>query len=231
MTNELLLLGMLALTFGAVPACRRYFGESGLTAMAAVLTVLANIEVLILVRAFGLEQTLGNVLFAGTFLITDVLSETVSKQAARRAANVSIAASALFLVISQSWMLYVPSENDVYAPLLHQVFGNTPRVLLVSLLVYAVCQRLDVWLYHRIWDLTAKGGDRRRLLWLRNNGATLISQAVNCFAFNFLAFWGVYSLPTLVGISLAGFAVYVVTSLLDTPFLYWARRWAEKDGK
>ena len=34
-----------------------------------------------LVKAFGMEQTLGNVLFAATFLITDILSECEGKRA------------------------------------------------------------------------------------------------------------------------------------------------------
>ena len=37
-------------------------------------TAFANVEAAILVKAFGMEQTLGNVLFALTFLITDILS-------------------------------------------------------------------------------------------------------------------------------------------------------------
>ena len=53
----------------------RLFGKNGLLAFNVMATLLANIEVLLVVRAFGIEMTLGNVLFASTFLITDILSE------------------------------------------------------------------------------------------------------------------------------------------------------------
>lgn len=231
MRNELLLIGSLAVIYGGVLLWLKLFGPKALSALLALATVLANIEVLLLVRAFGMEQTLGNVLFASTFLITDVLSETCGKREATRAANVGIAASAMFLIVSQSWLWYIPSENDVFAPALHEIFANTPRLLLSSLIVYAVCQRLDVFLYHRIWAQTEKRtGSKTKLLWLRNNAATLISQAVNCFAFNFAAFWNIYPLETLVRISLAGYVIFIVTSLLDTPFLYAARKIAGTHG-
>ena len=48
-------------------------------------TIAANIEVLLLVDAFGMEMTLGNILFATTFLVTDILSETEGKKAAEKA--------------------------------------------------------------------------------------------------------------------------------------------------
>ncbi len=37
------------------------------------------LPILLLINAFGMEQTLGNVLFAVTFLITDILSECEGK--------------------------------------------------------------------------------------------------------------------------------------------------------
>ena len=50
-----------------VIAAYKFFGKTGLYCMSAIATILANIEALILINAFGMEQTLGNVLFAATF--------------------------------------------------------------------------------------------------------------------------------------------------------------------
>lgn len=229
MPNELILFLALAGTYGAVLVWLRLFGTQGLLPLTALVTVSANIEVLILVRAFGMEQTLGNVLFAATFLITDILSETAGKPMAKKAANVGIATSVTFILISQSWMLYTPAEGDVFAPLIREIFATTPRLMLSSLVVYAICQRFDVFLYHKIWDFTQRRfGDKDRFLWLRNNLATLVSQLLNSFFFNFAAFWGVFPVETLVRISLAGFVIFIFTSLADTPFVYLARRIVRK---
>ena len=227
--NELLLILSLVFIFGAALAAYRFFGKAGLYCVSAAATILANIEVVILINAFGMEQTLGNVLFAVTFLITDILSECEGKKAANLAVWTGIFSSVFFLVLSQSWLLYVPSENDVMASSIRTVFSNTPRMILSSLTVYAVSQFFDVWLYHKWWDLTEKRfGDKRRFLWLRNNGSTLISQIVNTVLFNVLAFWGTYDGATLLSIVVSSYLIYVCTSLLDTPFVYLARRISDK---
>ena len=198
--------------------------------MSAVATILANIEVVLLINAFGMEQTLGNVLFAATFLITDILSECEGKQAANKAVFLGVFTSLFFLLLTQSWLLYIPSENDTMMGAVSAVFSNTPRMISASLVVYAVSQLFDVWLYHKWWAFTEKRfGDRRSFLWLRNNGSTLISQIVNTLLFTLFAFWGTYDASTLCWIFLSSYVIYVFTSLLDTPAVYLARRMHERE--
>ena len=102
--------------------------------------------------------------------------------------------------------------------------------MLVSVLVYAICQRFDVWAYHKWWALTRKhfDGDSRRALWLRNNGSTMISQLLNTILYTFGAFWGMYEIPTLISIALSSYVIFIATSIADTPFVYLARRMHEK---
>lgn len=224
MRNELLLLASLILAYGGVLVWLRLFGKSGLYGWTIMATIAANIEVLLLVDAFGMEQTLGNVLFASTFLVTDILSECYGKKAAQKAVYLGVAASVFFILISQSWLLYIPSPNDVMAGPFRAVFSNTPRMMLVSLAVYAASQQFDVWLYHKWWDFTqARCGDSRRFLWLRNNGSTLVSQLLNTALFTLGAFWGSYSWGTLLSLMLSSYVIFIFTSLADTPAVYLAR--------
>jgi len=97
--NELLLIGSVVLIFGTVILAYKLFGKAGLFCVSAIATVLANIEVIILVKAFGMEQTLGNVLFASTFLITDILSECEGRKEANKAVTMSIFVSVFFLLL------------------------------------------------------------------------------------------------------------------------------------
>lgn len=225
MINELLLAGSVVFIFGAVLLAYRFFGKTGLYCVSAIATVLANIEVAVLINAFGMEQTLGNVLFASTFLVTDILSECEGKKAANKAVWLGVFSSLFFLLLSQSWRLYIPSENDFIHESIKAVFSNTPRMIIASLVVYAISQLFDVWLYHKWWAFTEKKfGDKRRFLWLRNNGSTLISQILNTALFTLFAFWGTYDTKTLVSIFLSSYVIYIFTSLLDTPCLYLARK-------
>lgn len=231
MQNEILLLFSLCALFGGMLLVLRFFGRAGLYTYSAVATVLANIEVMILVDAFGMEMTLGNILFASTFLVTDILSELYGKQYAQKAVNLGILSSIIFLLVSQSWLLYVPSDSDWAMPSMRTLFTNTPRLLIASLVVYALAQTFDVWLYHKWWQLTTQRfGDSERFLWLRNNGSTLISQLLNTLLYSIFAFAGVYTLDTLISIILSSYVIFVFTSLADTPAIY-AARWLNKHSK
>lgn len=229
MINELLLIGSVIFIFGAVLLAYKFFGKTGLYCASAIATVLANIEVAVLINAFGMEQTLGNVLFASTFLVTDILSECEGKKAANKAVWLGVFSSLFFLLLSQSWRIYIPSENDMIHSSIQAVFSNTPRMIVASLVVYAISQLFDVWLYHKWWAFTEKKfSDKRKFLWLRNNGSTLISQILNTALFTLFAFWGTYDVKTLSSIFLSSYVIYIFTSLLDTPCLYLARKIHDK---
>jgi len=225
MNNETILILSLLVIYAAVVLFYRFLGKEGLYCFTVIATISANIEVLILVKAFGMEQTLGNILFASTFLITDILSEMYGKRAADKAVIIGVASSAMFLVISQSWLLYTPSGSDWVSGSIRNVFSNVPRLMIASIAVYAFVQAFDVFAYHFIWKRTSRVcGDSSRFLWLRNNGATLISQFLNTFLFTFAAFYGTYDITTLMHIVWSSYIIFIVTSLLDTPAVYLARR-------
>ena len=223
--NEILLTLSIPLFYGAVLAAYKFFGKTGLYAWTVFATITANLEVLLLVDAFGIEQTLGNILFGSTFLVTDILSEHYGKKDAQVSVNLGIATSAAFIIMSQIWLLYTPAANDWAAESFHIIFKNTPRVMLASVLVYAVVQRLDVWLYHKWWDFTKKKfGNAEKYLWLRNNGSTMISQLLNTVLYTFGAFGNLYDMGTLIEICISSYAVFFVTALADTPFVYLSKR-------
>lgn len=231
MSNELLLVLQLAVFYAMVIAAYRMFGSRGLLCWSVMATIAANIEVLVQIRAFGMDMTLGNILFATTFLVTDVLSETEGKRMSHLAVNISIFASAMFIIVSQSWLLFSPGAEDFAMPSIKTIFSNTPRLMAASLIVYAIVQKFDVWAYHTIWRLSEKhSGDRRAFLWLRNNGSTLVSQLLNSVLYTFFAFYGVFSVPTLWSIVFSSYVIFIVTSLADTPVVYICRRLKE-NGK
>ena len=227
--NELLLVLSLLISFGSTVLFLKLFGKSGLFAWIGICAVFANVEVLILVHAFGMDQTLGNTLFASSFLATDILSELYGKKDANKGVLVGIITTVLFILLSTMWINYVPAEGDWAMPFVKQLFANTPRVLIASLIAYAVSEAFDVWLYHKWWTLTEKRfGNKDKFLWFRNNFSTLFSQLVNIVIFNFGAFLGIYSLSQLFSITIACYVIYIVTSLLDTPFIYLAKKIAKE---
>lgn len=220
MSNEFLLCLSVVLIYGGVVFAYGFFKVKGLLMFAVVATILANIEVVMLIKAFGMEQTLGNVLFASTFLVTDALSELRGKRVAQQSIKLTIFGSIIFLVASQTWLHYNLQDPSL-SNSLAQIFTQTPRIVVVSLLVFAIASYVDVWLYHWWWKLSTKiWGEKKRFLWLRNNASTLLSQLLNTILFSFGAFWGVFDLEVITQIILSSYVIFIFTSLLDTPALY-----------
>ena len=227
--NEIILIASIFAFFGGLVAFFRFFGKTGIYVWTVICTIAANIEVLILVHAFGMDTTLGNVIFASSFLATDIMSEIFGKKEASKCVKIGILANITFILISQSWFLYVPAQDDSMAEPIRTVFANTPRVMLSSLFAYAVCELYDVWAYHALWNWSEKKtGNHKALLWFRNNGSTLVSQLINVVVFNLAAFAGVFPKETLIQILIFGYATFIVTSLADTPFVYLARWISER---
>lgn len=228
MSNEQLLGLSLLTVYSLVLVWFALFKKHGLFGWLILATIIANIEVVVEIDAFGFKQTLGNVLFASTFLVTDIISEIYGESEANKAVNMSIWACISFILLSQFWMFFEPGTDDFMLRHMQQLFSMTPRVLISGLAVFAVVQKLDVWLYHKFWAIT--GEESHRFLWMRNNGATIISQIVNAVLFNLCAFYGIFPDNALAEIIVVSFCISLITSILDTPYVYLATLFHEYDN-
>ena len=133
MINELLLIFSVVFIYGMAVLGYALFGKAGLYCISAVATILANIEALILVNAFSMEQTLGNVLFAVTFLITDILSECEGK----KAANIGIFSCAFTKLDA----LQSESERHNYAVNQGGFLKHSPNDFCIT---YCICDKSAV---------------------------------------------------------------------------------------
>ncbi len=221
MINNLLFIATVLIYLGSVLLLYKFFGKNGLYAFAIFGTLLGNIAVCKCVDLFGLSTTAGAVLYASTFLVTDILSEKYGKKDAQRAVLYSFSVMLLWLLGTQLILLFTPNENDYISESLKVVFGLVPRITIASLIGFICSQNIDVVLYHTIWKKT---GDTKAKLWLRNNGSTLTSQAVDTVLFTFLAFWGVYPTKVFFSILFTTYLFKALVALADTPFIYLARK-------
>ncbi len=222
--NELLWFLMMALNFGAIILAYRFFGKIGLFIWVPIAVILANIQVIKEVNLFGLSATLGNIIYATSFLATDILSENYGKKEARKAVYIgffAILAMTLFMNIS---LYFKPGENDWAQEHLSAVFSIMPRIALASILAYAVSQMHDVWAYD-FWRDRAPG---KKLIWIRNNASTWVSQLIDSVVFVFVAFLGEFPLSVLFQILVTTYFLKVIVAAADTPFVYIARYWKDK---
>ncbi len=219
--NALILFSATLFFLGCVVLVFKFFGKGGIYAYIGFATILANIMASLSIEVFHLATTAGSVLYASTFLSTDILSERYGKKTAGKAVMLGVVINVLWLMGTQITLWFRPSESDTIYKALKATFGVVPRITLASLTGYVFSQSLDVFLYHFWWKKT---GNNLKGLWLRNNGSTLISQFVDTIIFVTIAFVG--TVPTSVFLQILGttYMFKAVFALCDTPFAYIARK-------
>ena len=224
--NELLWLGFALLDLSLVLVIYRLFGKMGLFSLIVFNLLLCNIQVLKTVELFGMTTTLGNILYASVFLSTDLLSEFYGKKEAKKAVLLGFATLLMSVIYMQFALHFTPTPDDFAQPHLEALFSFLPRIALASLTAYLVSQMHDVWAFHKIKEKT--GG---KYLWLRNNGSTLVSQMLDSVIFCVIAFYGVFPMDIFIEIIITTYVMKVIVSVLDTPFIYLAKRLFHPDGK
>lgn len=224
MPNEVLFFIEAFVVFGALLLIKKFLGKAGLMAWVPVAVILANIQVLESVNVFGLDATLGNVLFASSFLATDMLSENYGKKYAKRAVKAGVIFMLFFIVVSQITLLFAPASFDVARPAIEGVFTLSLRTTAASLLMYALANILDVVLFERL-----KKATKGKYLWMRNNVCTIVCNCVENFGFVLLAFTGILAFNDMMAIALSTCVIEIVLALLDTPFVYAAKHLKTKN--
>ncbi len=227
MTNELLWLALMVVTFVGIILAYRFFGKVGLYIWMAMAIIIANIQVMKTISIFGLVTALGNIIYGTTFLATDILNENYGKKEAKKAVWVGFFILITTTIVMQICLKFIPDASDSLSPALQQIFGLLPRITVASLTAYLISQLHDVWAFD-FWKKLFKN----KLLWLRNNLSTMTSQLIDNIIFTFIAFVGLFGLfgweqvfewPIIIEIFIVSYAMKWVVSIVDTPFMYLSK--------
>lgn len=216
--NFVILLVEVAFVFASLIACKYLFGKNGVIAWVPVATILANIITAKNADILGLSTAIGTVMFASTFLATDILNECYSPKDAKTAIKLGLVSNVILIISTQIALLYIPSEFDYAHEAMKTLFSLNLRISIASAVMYYVSNMADILLFNAIREKTAG-----KMLWLRNNVSTILCNCLENFGFIGLAFAGVYDFQTIIVIAASTSIVEAMVALLDTPFLYLAK--------
>lgn len=227
MHNIILLIIGLILAPLSVAIIYNFFGRLGLVIMLSLLTILANLQVLLQIDLFGITTTLGNIPYGATYLIVDIICENYGKKAARNSIMISIIMLIFFtlsmiLAINFSVIQEVSTISNYNA--LNRIFGLIPRIIIASLIAYYISHVIDAFIY-----LFFKKLMKDKLIWFRNNFSTIFSVIIDTVIFTTLAFYGTLSSLHMIEISVSSFLSFLIVSVINTPVLYLAK-WQYKKG-
>lgn len=224
--NELLWFFLLLLNFVAIMLAFRIYGKIGLYLWIPISVIIANIQVTKTVNLFGLEATLGNIVYATGFLATDILSECFGQKESRKAIGIGFFSLICLALFMQVALAFTPSESDFAQSSLTTIFSIMPRITIASLIAYFISNNHDIWAYE-FWKRKFPGTKK---IWIRNNASTFISQFIDSVLFTYIAFLGVFPKEVLIQILFSTYILKWIVAALDTPFMYLARKWFD-DGK
>lgn len=125
----------------------KVFGKTGMICWIGFATILANLQVVKTVELFGLIVTLGNVMYATTFLATDLLNEKHGKQTARTAVWLGFATLFISTVIMQFVVHFPPHSEDLAQEHLAFIFDFALRIAAGSLIAYLISNHLNVYIF------------------------------------------------------------------------------------
>ncbi|BAX78580.1 queuosine precursor transporter [Labilibaculum antarcticum] len=229
MQNEILWLVMLLANFLLIILAYRIFGKWGLIIWIPISVIVANIQVIQTVELFGLVATLGNIVYASSFLVTDILSENYGKEEAKKAVWIGFFSLISMTLLMNLSLFFIPLEGDEFAGLAHKatstIFSLMPRIAIASLAAYLLSQRHDIWAYH-FWR---KHFPKDSQIWIRNNLSTFVSQFIDSTVFVLIAFWGVFETAVMWEIFISTYFLKFIVAAADTPFVYWGKRIFKKE--
>jgi uncharacterized integral membrane protein (TIGR00697 family) len=200
----------------------KVFGRMGIFFWIVIATILANIQVVKIIPLFGLEASLGNIMYGTIFLGTDVLNEIYGKKDAKKAVFLGFLVMLLALPIMQIALWFTPHELDTAQSALETIFGFAPEIVIGSMSAFIVSQTFDVYIFQWI----KKKLPQDKFLWIRNNGSTIVSQLIDTLIFVPIAFVlsGYLSLHDAFGIFLSTYLIKLLVAILDTPFIYLVKK-------
>lgn len=204
--------------FSFVVLIEKLFKKEGLYVWLSVAIILANLTVCKMIDLFGFTTSLGNVLFASTFLATDIMSEKYSKKDAKKGIYISLFCGVVFIIVTQITLLFKPSADDVVNDAMKTLFKVSVRTTTASMLMFFISNMMDIHIYNKLKEKYPNK------LWFRNNISTILCNCLENYFFNTLAFVGIFSLPVIISIATTTTIIEIVIALCDTPFLYISKK-------
>lgn len=213
-SNELLFL-LATLVEVTVVFIAARLGREWLLSTVAVNLILIGIFGAKLISVFGLVTNVGNVFYACAFLATHFLIERHGKNSAWQTIWFGAGFVAFFTLMSQFAVYYNGSPlSDAANSASATLFAFSPRIIIASILAYVFASYVNIAVFSWI-----RGKTKEKFLWLRSNGANIVSQLVDSMLFFSIAFFDLPG-PLLVQTILTGWFLKSLVVLVGTPFLY-----------
>ncbi len=176
--------------------------------------------------------TTGILAFPLTFILTDVINEYFGKRIVRQFTFLALGVNAILQLVVQAAIRvparsFTPGVSDEQMQSAYTLaLGQTWTIVLASMIAFLIGQWLDVRVFAFLRRRT--GG---RLLWLRSQGSTVVSQLIDSFVVILLAFVVLpalfrtdskpWPMESALGVATTNYVYKFVIAVATTPVLYF----------
>ncbi|MBL7896649.1 MAG: queuosine precursor transporter [Bacteroidia bacterium] len=138
-----------------------------------------------LVQFFGIfTQSIGIILWPVVFILTDLINEYYGRSGVRKLTFITIGLIIYtYILITVAINLKAVDFSPVNDSVFLTVFGQSQWIIIGSIVAFLSSQLVDVYIFWKLRNVTGK-----RLIWLRATGSTLVSQLIDTFVVQFIAF-------------------------------------------
>jgi uncharacterized integral membrane protein (TIGR00697 family) len=178
-----------------------------------------------LISVGGQLLSVGVIPWPMVFVTTDLVNEYYGPRAVRR---LTFLCMGLILYSFCVLFLCMAPESAIGSPVgdsaFRQVFGQSLWIILGSVTAFAVSQMVDVWVFLKVARRTG-----HRMLWARAVGSTVVSQLVDTFVINAIAFGlsGKLTMAAVVSLSMGNYIYKFVIAIGTLPLVYLGHKAAD----
>jgi len=169
---------------------------------------------------FGTHLSVAVFSFPIVFIMTDVIGEVYGKKMAKNFVLAGIISIVLFLLYTIISSLFPWSEKGLWARESYDlIFSVSFRMSIASLFAFVIAEYQDVFSF---FFFKKKLGAKH--FWIRSNLSNVWSQLLDSVIFTVIAFTGLYSIPTMIMMTIPWWIYKVFMGFLFTPLSYLAIR-------
>lgn len=172
-----------------------------------------------LVQFFGLfTQSIGIILWPVIFLLTDLINEYYGRDGVKKLTYITVGLiSFTFIILTIALNIEATSFSPVSDSVFKIVFGQSQWIIVGSIIAFLCSQLIDVYVF---WAFKKVTGNK--YIWLRATGSTMVSQLVDTFVVQFIAFVlpGKWPFNEFLVNASWGYAFKLLVALALIPLIY-----------
>ena len=186
--------------------------------MAAFVTILLCSNIIgaeKVVSIAGFSFGAGILFFPLSYFFNDILTEVYGYARSRKVVWAGFAAMGFASFMSWVVVTLPPAQGWIHQDAYEVVFGQTPRIVIASLLAFFSGEFINSFVLAKMKVFTTG-----RFLWMRTIGSTVAGEAADSIIFYPIAFYGFWPNDLLITVMVTNYVLKVSWEVIATPVTY-----------